>query len=245
MSQSNETNKNIKAPKKDYLEGDVDVKYKGGEELNIEKPKFTNAKKNEQHFVDIDQSQDLFAKNLNQKQNLQIENVYSEPKVGKDGQQEPRGERKYNKERKEYPNNNNQERVERTEKPERKEEPTVELDSDGFEIVGSKIEKPKKKSYNDGDRKPYVKRGGGRGGKFSNDRGGKFDPSNDKGGRFDSKFERKGPNENKENKEDSDGQKDNQDQEEKEQKSEEPKQVKKEGAVIKVNPQHKKLGDLF
>ena len=59
LNQTNEANKNIKATKS-YLEGDIEVKYKPDETANIEKPKFTNTKKNDTGFGDYDKSQDVF-----------------------------------------------------------------------------------------------------------------------------------------------------------------------------------------
>jgi len=130
MNATNEKNKEVKAPKKDYLEGDVYVKYKTEE--NMEMRKFTNTKKADVQFQGIDKSQDLFLKNIEGK-GYQNEIVYSEPKEVRDGQKE----KKYQKKR-EFPNEE-QEEI-------RKEVPDVELDSDGFEIVGSKVEKPKKRT---------------------------------------------------------------------------------------------------
>ena len=60
FTKSNVDNGNVKAPKKDYLEGDVDVKYKQDEEdINIERKTFKTNNK-EAHFVDIKSNQEVF-----------------------------------------------------------------------------------------------------------------------------------------------------------------------------------------
>lgn len=53
-----EDNNKIKAPKKDYTEATVDVKYQ--EEIEIEKPVFQSKKgTDEPHFVDINTNEDV------------------------------------------------------------------------------------------------------------------------------------------------------------------------------------------
>lgn len=56
--QKTNENDNIKAPKKTYLEGSTDVKYKEEIDVNIEKRVF-QSNKNETNFVDIDSNQDV------------------------------------------------------------------------------------------------------------------------------------------------------------------------------------------
>jgi len=63
-----QSNNQVKAPAKDYLEGDVDVKYKN-EDVEIEKPVFQSKKAgDEPHFVDINSKEDvkefIFGKNF-------------------------------------------------------------------------------------------------------------------------------------------------------------------------------------
>jgi hypothetical protein len=61
FSKVNEENQKIKAPKKDYLESDFGTR-RAGEDLQIEKPKFTNrtvGDANEPHYVDINKNEDV------------------------------------------------------------------------------------------------------------------------------------------------------------------------------------------
>lgn len=52
-------NNQVKAPKKDYLEGDIDVKYKEEVE-DIQKPVFhSNKESAEPHFIDINTKEDV------------------------------------------------------------------------------------------------------------------------------------------------------------------------------------------
>jgi len=55
-----ESNTQVKAPAKDYLEGDVDVKYKTENDIEIAKPVFQSKKAgDEPHFVDINTKEDV------------------------------------------------------------------------------------------------------------------------------------------------------------------------------------------
>ena len=58
FQRTNGENNNIKATKKDYLEGSADVKYKEEVDSNIEKRVF-QSNKNETNFVDINSNQDV------------------------------------------------------------------------------------------------------------------------------------------------------------------------------------------
>jgi len=204
-----------KPPTKDYLEADQDSKYKS-EDVQIEKPKFTNTKKGDANFVDYNKNEDLYLKNLNEKKDFQIENIYSEPKENREHQT------KEKKEKPHYKNNQNYQKGDRDkeEKAEEQKETKYEVDSDGFEIVGQEVKKPKthyeqhhykekKHNYEKKEKKPFVRN-----------------------------KENQQPRKPSEHKEESD-------KEEKAEKivEEKPKEPKKE--TFKVNPEHKKLGDLF
>ena len=58
FQRSNAENNNVKAPKKDYLDANADVKYKEEIDINIEKRVF-QTNKNETNFVDINSNQDV------------------------------------------------------------------------------------------------------------------------------------------------------------------------------------------
>jgi len=133
FQKTNNDNDNIKAPKKTYLEGQTDVKYKEEVDMNIEKRVF-QSNKNETNFVDINNNNDLFLKNLNNK-NIDGDIVYSTPKEER--------EKKDNNKKK--PNKNNEKKREKREHKE-EEKPTVQYDSDGFEIIAEKV-----KTKNDGE----------------------------------------------------------------------------------------------
>ena len=188
LNKAAEENSKIKAPTKDYLEGDNKTKYKGEEStIEIEKPKFLskNVEGAEPHFKDITKNEDvsllnklihnskLFLKKLTETPS-DIQNVYSEQRTDKDRQErQDRPKRVY----KDYKDKDGKEREHREYKEpreyrERKQEKEdeVKYDSDGFEIVATvktKPEdfKPKRKNYenrnhdkNDKDRKPYQKK---------------------------------------------------------------------------------------
>lgn len=59
FSRTAEENEKIPAPKKDYLESDVQNKYKQVE--NVEKPRFVNKNVNDDqpHFVEINKNEDV------------------------------------------------------------------------------------------------------------------------------------------------------------------------------------------
>jgi len=55
-----EDNTQVKAPTKTYLEGDIDVKYKAADEVEILKPVFQSKKaRDESNFVDINNKEDV------------------------------------------------------------------------------------------------------------------------------------------------------------------------------------------
>jgi hypothetical protein len=58
FQKTNDENENVKAPKKTYLEGSTDIKYKEEIDVNIEKRVF-QSNKNETNFVDINSNQDV------------------------------------------------------------------------------------------------------------------------------------------------------------------------------------------
>lgn len=60
FSRTAEENEKVPAPKKDYLESDVQNKYKKEVE-NVEKPKFVNKNVNsdQPHFVDMNKNEDV------------------------------------------------------------------------------------------------------------------------------------------------------------------------------------------
>lgn len=141
--QNSNENDNIKAPKKTYLEGSSDVKYKEEVDVNIEKRVF-QSNKNETNFVDIDSNQDLFLKNMSNK-NMDGEIVYSTPK-------EEREKKEVYKKR--TFDNNNENKRERRQFEEKEEKPVTQYDSDGFEIITEKVKtkKTKKREF-DGEKK--------------------------------------------------------------------------------------------
>jgi aarF domain-containing kinase len=113
-------------PTKNYLEKEDIKKYTEDKEEEIAKPEFKNLKIGKENFVELNKNEDLFAKNMESK-NFEIKNEYNAEK-------EKEKERKV-REKKYY----------------EKKEITNDVDSDGFEIVGSKEDKrnyyPKKKYW--------------------------------------------------------------------------------------------------
>lgn len=156
-----------------------------------------------------------------------LKTVYKEPKETKEGDNQ---EEKKHYKKKEYDSN----RFKEEWKPREKKKDEPDVDSDGFEIVGSKktstVEYRPKKNYGDyNDNRGYKKRGGYRG---------------DRGGKFENKGERK--NTNTEEKENVD--KDNEEitnEEQKDLRKEPEKKVKGDIVTVKVDSKAKKLGDLF
>jgi hypothetical protein len=73
FKKTQDENTQVKAPAKDYLEGDVDVKYKAADDVEIAKPVFQSKKiGDEPHFVDINNKEDVkthfyFKKKINKK----------------------------------------------------------------------------------------------------------------------------------------------------------------------------------
>lgn len=64
LQKTHEENLKVKAPRKDYLEGDANVKYKEDQasEVEVEKPKFFNKAVGDTaqpHFVDINKNEDV------------------------------------------------------------------------------------------------------------------------------------------------------------------------------------------
>ena len=106
-------NEKIK-PTKNYLEKDIVKKYNEDKEEEIVKPEFKNLKIGKENFVELNKNEDLFAKNMESK-NFEIKNEYADEKE----------KEKKVREKKYY----------------EKKEITNDIDSDGFEIVGSKEEK--------------------------------------------------------------------------------------------------------
>jgi hypothetical protein len=121
------------------------------------------------------------------------------------------------------------------EKKKKEEEPTVELDSDGFEIIGSKPVKKTNTHHHkrDYDDRPREKRryDGEKKGRFDGEKKGRFD--GDKKGRFDGEKKERKPREEKK-------------EEESETPVEEkPKKVAVEEKPVVVEVKAKKLKDLF
>lgn len=149
FQKSNGENDNVKAPKKTYLEGSADLKYKEEVDVNIEKRVF-QSNKNETNFVDINSNQDLFLKNLSNK-NVEEELVYSTPK--EDREKKPRDQNK----KRTFNNNNNEKREKRNYENKEKEENTTQYDSDGFEIIQEKVKTKKPKRNFDGEKRRFKK----------------------------------------------------------------------------------------
>ncbi|MCQ2819782.1 MAG: hypothetical protein MJ252_21160 [archaeon] len=194
--------KTMEAPKtKDYLDKDIPKTY---QEDNVQqpvpKPEFKGLKaEGEEKFADLNTNEDLFLKNLEKNKDMQLKNDYKSEEKG---------------EKKRYP---------KKEHKRKNQEPTNDVDSDGFEVVGTKEEH--RREIQERHRQNPNRRGrGGRG--FH--RGGK--------GGDNHHWERKKEEEKKEG--------ENKDEEKKEEKEETKKEEKKKGGEKKKKePQIQKDGN--
>jgi len=133
-------NQKIK-PTKNYTEKEIQKEYNE----DVEKPQFITNKDKDENFVELDKNEDLFAKNL---ANKKYEDVREYADNNKEG-----GERKKREYKKRY-----YPKKSRKEAPKNQEEIKDDVDSDGFEIVGSKEEK--KQKFRDEHRGEYAPRRG-------------------------------------------------------------------------------------
>ena len=120
-------------PTKNYLEKENTIQY-SEEKEEIAKPEFTNLKIGKENFVELNKNEDLFAKNI-QSKNFEIKNEYNDEKEKEKKVKEKNHYEKY--EKKGIVN---------------------DVDSDGFEIVGSKEEKKNTQNYYYHKKKHYHKK---------------------------------------------------------------------------------------
>lgn len=110
-------------PKKNYLEKDIVNEYTKESTEIIDKPEFKNWKvEGTDNFVELNQKEDLYIKNISDKK-FEMKNEYNDEK---EHEKRSKGNRQHYKKQE-------------------KEEIVNDLDSDGFEVIGTKA---KKKSEN-------------------------------------------------------------------------------------------------